>query len=86
MEKPMTPEERERTMDFILHQQVQFQVGMENLQNDLRSLSGTVQTLAGATLNLMNIVQQDHELIVELDRLIKIHSRRLDDLEGNSPS
>ena len=82
----MTPEERERTMDFILQQQTQYQIRQENLENDLKSLSGSVQTLAGATLNLLNIVQQDHELIVELDRLIKIHSRRLDDLEGNSPS
>jgi hypothetical protein len=80
----MTPEQIEKTIDFILRHEAQLVMTEEKLADDLQNLSGTVQTLAGATLALADNAERDREHLQRLDQIIENDRKRLDRLEGSS--
>lgn len=67
----MTPEERDRTMDFITQQQAQFAADIQRLEADLqREHDERIQDKS-----------QIGTAILRLTEIAEIQSRRLDDLE-----
>ena len=85
----MTPEEIERTMDFILQSQAESLVRMDRLEAKQATVTDQVQTLASATSDLASVsrhlVNVQGELIESnslLRQLVESHSKRLDRLEG----
>ena len=85
----MTPEEIERTMEFILQSQSESLVRMDRLEAKQATVTDQVQTLASATSDLASVsrhlVNVQGELIESnslLRQLVESHSKRLDGLEG----
>jgi hypothetical protein len=68
----MTWEQMERTMQFILEHQAASEQKFERLQVSSEALEAKLNTIADITRGLLEVA--------------RIHSRRLDRLDGMSPS
>ena len=63
----MTPEERERTIDFILQQQAQFEINLQRQQEQSKQMGGAVLRL--------------ERNFVKLTELAELQSNRMDHYE-----
>ena len=73
----MTPEEIQRTMDFILQSQADSAIRHQEFQAEIDSLKEI-------TGDLVRVSRQTVDSVELLRRIAEIHSRRLDGLEGDS--
>src|SRR5262245_55325280 len=60
----MTPEELNRTMDFILRQQAQFSVDMQKVSENLQQFSAKVEQLSTRVEQLATVVERNHETMM----------------------
>ena len=67
----MTPEELDRTIDFIVRQQAQFSVDLQTLVSGIAEMQTAIKGLAGMQTELAMNYQQ-------IVRVLEIQSRRLD--------
>ncbi len=70
----MTPEEIERTINFILNQQAQFWAGIQELKERQHALTDLVGRLAQAEIELTNRFQV---FMDKTDKHLEAHNRQL---------
>jgi hypothetical protein len=82
--RPMTPDEIERTVQFLLQQQAQFAADFEKLSVKVDGLAETVVGLAGIAGQTMSIVGQLGEAQLRTDEQLRQTDARIKELAEQS--
>ena len=80
--QPMSPDEIERTMQFLLRQQAQFEADMARVETNLEKLSAKTDNIADGLIGLTGVVGQ---LTNNVWRLSDMFERHLREHHGQAP-